>query len=189
MLDSISRKCQSNFISSKTETLLSIFITECLFSMEKSGWMKCLRVKYDEKLFTLQIGPVLLLKQSEVSSCQVLNSLIKNGGRNGRTRWWRSRWMWSPSLSMETSGIHARYRSACRTPAESGQEDLTNGKEYIEPCKNRQQQCLPWDCSTIAKLQLPATAPSSGPAFLSRRSSPAPLEWEHCLQDPRLPEN
>ena len=53
MLDSISRKCQSNFISSKIETLLSIFITECLFSMEKSGWMNCLRVKYDEKLFTL----------------------------------------------------------------------------------------------------------------------------------------
>ena len=25
--------------------------------------------------------------------------------------------------------------SACRTPAESQQEDLSSGKEYIEPCK------------------------------------------------------
>ena len=36
-------------------------------------------------------------------------------------------------------GIHQEYtfrhRSACRTPAESGQEYLTGGKEYIEPCK------------------------------------------------------
>ena len=30
-----------------------------------------------------------------------------------------------------------RHRSACRTPAESRQEYLTNGKEYIEPCKTR----------------------------------------------------
>ena len=28
-----------------------------------------------------------------------------------------------------------RHRSACRTPVESGQEYLTSGKEYIEPCK------------------------------------------------------
>ena len=27
------------------------------------------------------------------------------------------------------------YRNACRTPAESGQEYLTRGKEYIEPHK------------------------------------------------------
>ena len=30
-----------------------------------------------------------------------------------------------------------RHRSACRTPAESRQEDLTSGKEYIEPHKTR----------------------------------------------------
>ena len=30
-----------------------------------------------------------------------------------------------------------------------------------------QQQPSPWDCSTIPKLQLPATAPSGGPACLS----------------------
>ena len=28
-----------------------------------------------------------------------------------------------------------RHRSACRTPAESGQEYLTSGNEYIEPSK------------------------------------------------------
>ena len=37
--------------------------------------------------------------------------------------------------------IHQEYtfrrKSACRTPAESGQEYLTSGKEYIEPCKTQ----------------------------------------------------
>ena len=28
-----------------------------------------------------------------------------------------------------------RHRSACRAPAESGQEYLSSGKEYIDPCK------------------------------------------------------
>ena len=43
--------------------------------------------------------------------------------------------MWSKSLSMDTSGYTFKHRSACRTPAESGQEDLTSRKEYIDPCK------------------------------------------------------
>ena len=30
-----------------------------------------------------------------------------------------------------------RHRSACRTPAESKQEYLTSGKEYIEPRKTQ----------------------------------------------------
>ena len=30
-----------------------------------------------------------------------------------------------------------RHRSACSTPAESGQEYLTSGKEYIEPRKTQ----------------------------------------------------
>ena len=37
--------------------------------------------------------------------------------------------------------IHQEYtlshRSACKTPAESGLENLTSGKEYIEPPKTR----------------------------------------------------
>ena len=32
----------------------------------------------------------------------------------------------------------------------------------------RSQQPLPWDCSTVPKLQLPAAVPSRGGAFLSR---------------------
>ena len=35
-----------------------------------------------------------------------------------RTRWQRSRWVWSTSLSTDTSGIHLRHRSAGRTLAE-----------------------------------------------------------------------
>ena len=33
-----------------------------------------------------------------------------------------------------------RHRSACRTPAESGQEYLTSGKEYTESCKTQQDK-------------------------------------------------
>ena len=59
----------------------------------------------------------------------------------------------SPQIHQEYT---FRQRSVCRTPAESGQEYLTSGKEYIEPCKSHQQHSLLWDCSTIPKLQLPA---------------------------------
>ena len=38
----------------------------------------------------------------------------------------------------------------------------------FHPSLCSQQQPLPWDCSTVPKLQLPAAAPSSGPASLSR---------------------
>ena len=34
----------------------------------------------------------------------------------------------SPQIHQEYT---FRHRSACRTPAESGQEDLTSGKEYV----------------------------------------------------------
>ena len=33
-----------------------------------------------------------------------------------------------------------RHRSACRKPAESGQEYLTRGKEYIDPRKTQQDK-------------------------------------------------
>ena len=33
-----------------------------------------------------------------------------------------------------------RHRSVCRVPAESGQEYLTSGKEYIEPRQTRQDK-------------------------------------------------
>ena len=44
-----------------------------------------------------------------------------------------------------------RHRSACRTLAESGQEYLTRGKEYIEPCKSRYQALSLWSWRTDSK--------------------------------------
>ena len=38
----------------------------------------------------------------------------------------------------------------------------------LNPSLHSQQKPSPWDCSTIPKLQLPATAPSRGPASLSK---------------------
>ena len=40
----------------------------------------------------------------------------------------------SPQIHQEHT---FRHRSACRTPAEIGQEYLTSGREYIEPCNTR----------------------------------------------------
>ena len=47
----------------------------------------------------------------------------------------------SPQIHQE---YNFRNRSAYRTPAESGQEYLTRGKEYIEPCKSRYQALSLW---------------------------------------------
>ena len=41
----------------------------------------------------------------------------------------------SPQIHQEYT---FRHRSACRTPAESRQEDLTSGKEFIEPHKTQE---------------------------------------------------
>ena len=38
----------------------------------------------------------------------------------------------------------------------------------LDQSLHSQQHSSPWDCSTIPQLQLPATAPSRGQAFLSR---------------------
>ena len=54
-----------------------------------------------------------------------------------RSRWRRSRWTWNTSLFMDTSGIHLQTQKCIRTPAESGQEYLTTGKEYTEPRKTQ----------------------------------------------------
>ena len=43
----------------------------------------------------------------------------------------------SPQIHQEYT---FRHRSACRTPAESGQEYPTSGKEYIEPRKTPQEE-------------------------------------------------
>ena len=45
-----------------------------------------------------------------------------------------------------------RHRSACRTPAESGQEYLTSGKELIGPCKTQDQALSLWSGSTDSEM-------------------------------------
>ena len=55
----------------------------------------------------------------------------------GRTRWWRNGGhgvYLSPWIHQKYT---VRHRSACKTPAESGQECLTRGKEYIQPLTTR----------------------------------------------------
>ena len=44
--------------------------------------------------------------------------------------------MWSPSLHTDTSGTHLQtQKSMQNTSRESGQEDLTSGKECVDPRK------------------------------------------------------
>ena len=54
----------------------------------------------------------------------------------------------SPQIHQEYT---FRHRSVCRTPAESRQEYLTSGKEYIEPHKTQDQALSPWSGSTDSK--------------------------------------
>ena len=49
-----------------------------------------------------------------------------------------------------------RHRRACRTPANSGQEDLTSGKEYIEPCKLSKMKELGGKIGVLVGLDLPS---------------------------------
>ena len=64
-----------------------------------------------------------------------------------------------------------RHRSACRRPAESGQECLNSEKEYIEPRKTRDQALSLWSGSTASKTldyqrTNPAAAAGVGCHFL-----------------------
>ena len=49
-----------------------------------------------------------------------------------------------------------RHRSACRTPAESGQEDLTSGKEYIEHAELSRTKELGGETGVLVRLDLPS---------------------------------
>ena len=50
-----------------------------------------------------------------------------------------------------------RHRHACRTPTENGQEYLTNGKEYIEPRKTRQDSKEPGEkTGVLVRMDLPS---------------------------------
>ena len=56
--------------------------------------------------------------------------------------------------------IHQEYtftlRSACRTPAESRQEYLTSGKEYIDPRKTQQDEGTRGKIVVLVGLALPS---------------------------------
>ena len=58
-----------------------------------------------------------------------------------------------------SSKIHQEYslrhRSACRSPAESGQEYLTSGKEYISPQKLDRMKELGAKTGVLIRLDLP----------------------------------
>ena len=46
-----------------------------------------------------------------------------------------------------------RHRSACRTPAESGQRYLTSGKEYIDPRKTPQYEGTKWKNRSVSSTR------------------------------------
>ena len=47
-----------------------------------------------------------------------------------------------------------RHTSACRTPAESGQEYLTSGKEYIEPHKTLYDEGIRGKSRSVSRIGL-----------------------------------
>ena len=67
-------------------------------------------------------------KTETFSKCHIVEQEQDGGGVGGRGV------HLSPWMHQEYT---FRHRSACRTPAEHGQEYLTSGKEYVEPCKTR----------------------------------------------------
>ena len=58
----------------------------------------------------------------------------------------------SPRIQQEYT---FRHRSACRTPAESGQKYVTSGKEYVEPCKLGRMKELGGKMGMLVGLDLP----------------------------------
>ena len=76
----------------------------------------------------------------------------------------------SPQIHQEYT---FRHRSACRTPAESRQEQLTSRKVYVEPCKTRDQTLSLWRWSTDSKtLDYQRTNPAAAAAAKSLQSCP-----------------
>ena len=67
-----------------------------------------------------------------------------------------------------------RHRSACRTPAESGQECLTRGKEYIEPHKLGRMKGLGGERGMLVGLDLPLVGGGTEAGFRCPR-------WGNCL--------
>jgi len=78
----------------KKDSLWKIYFPEAVQS--KTVYWIC---AICQALWTLQ-------KTNLISSTMKTHRLLKIRLWSGRTRWWRSRWTWSPSLSIDTSGTH-----------------------------------------------------------------------------------
>ena len=75
--------------------------------------------------------------------------------RMERRRWWRSSGRGvhlSPRIYQEHT---FRHRSACKTPAENGQEYLTNGKEYIKHARLSRMKELGGKPGVLVGLDVP----------------------------------
>ena len=72
---------------------------------------------------------------------------------NDRTRWWRGRWTWSTSPWIHQEYTF-RHRSACRTPAESGQEYLTNQFSSIQSLSHVRLPATPWTAARQDSLSI-----------------------------------
>ena len=68
----------------------------------------------------------------------------------------------------------SRHRHACTAPAESGQEDLTSGKEYIYSRKTREDEGTRGKTGVLLGLDLP----SAGQGTEAGVQSP---HWGNCL--------
>ena len=60
----------------------------------------------------------------------------------------------SPQIHQEYT---FRHRSACRTPADSEQECLTRGREYIDPRKTREEEGTRGKTGVLVGLKLPSS--------------------------------
>ena len=67
-----------------------------------------------------------------------------------------------------------RHRSACRTPAESRQEYLTSGKEYIEPHKTWEDEGTRGKTGVLVLRDLPSVGGGTAAGVLSPHQGNCP---------------
>ena len=82
---------------------------------------------------------VVAKSQTQLSDWTELNwtFLATKARERKRTRWWRSRWTGSTSLSMDTSVIHLQTQKCLQNTSWERTGVLTSGKEHIEPHKTQ----------------------------------------------------
>ena len=83
--------------------------------------------------------------QADASTSEPPGKPIKNNNNKNLIKKWTEDQDRQNGRGVGGHGVHLfpwihqeyifRHRSACRTPAESGQAYLIRGKKYIEPCK------------------------------------------------------